>query len=180
MKHHSIFTTVKMPLYALATAILLGGATPINAEDVMDSSSKALLGRFELGNVCKPINLLVEAIDSNEEAMGLTRKAIITTVRSRLRAARLYKSGREPYRYYLYVNVNTLDPAFTIKVQFNKMFTDPISGVENSAITWDKGTVGKAPNATYILSVLAELTDEFIDEYLQVNAPDCPRGPLDP
>ena len=85
-----------------------------------------------------------------------------------------------PYQYYLYVNVNTLDPAFTIKVQFNKMFTDPISGVETNAITWDKGTLGKAPNATYILSVLAELTDLFIDEYLRVNEPACSGGPLDP
>ena len=169
-----------VPLSALATAVLLSTVPPIDAEDVMDSSSKARRDCFELGNVCNPINLLVEAIDSNDEAMGLTRKAIITTIRSRLRAARLYKSGRGAYRYYLYVNVNTLDPAFTIKVQFNKMFTDPVSGVESSAITWDKGTVGKAPNAAYILSVLAQLTDEFIDSYLRVNAPACPRGPLDP
>ena len=160
-------------------AVLVAVIAPLAAAEI-DMSTDARLDRFQLGNVCQPINLLVESIESKDEAMGLTRQAIITAVRSRLRAARLYAGGKGPYQYYLYVNVNTLDPAFTITVQFNKLFTDPISGEETTAITWDKRTLGQAPDAAYILSALAQLTDLFIDEYLRVNAPACPRGPLDP
>lgn len=109
--------------------------------------------------------------------MGLTQRDIITTVRSRLRAARLYQIRIGPY---LYVRVNVVGAAFSARVAFNKVLFDPISGLNFPSPTWQRSVTGEGRDADLILSWIARSTDRFIDEYLRVNAPACPRGPLDP
>jgi len=146
---------------------LLIAATPIYADEI-----------FQLGNVCEPIDLLVEGLPYDAAEIDLTREAIITTVRSRLRAARLYRTGG--IIPVLYVNVNVQGIAFSVSLEFKKMVFDPISGMEGVGTTWDKGITGQGRNADYILSTVSLLTDMFIDEYLRVNEPHCPRSPIDP
>ena len=70
---------------------LLGVVTPIGAEESEDfgRSIQDGIDRFQLWNACGPINLLVESPSYDAGNMGLTREAIATTVRSRLRSARL-------------------------------------------------------------------------------------------
>ena len=155
-------------LAAFMATGLLGRATPLSADEIN------WVDRFQLGNVCEPVDLIVEAIDRNEKAVGLTYESIITTVRARLRAARLYHSDSRPY---LYVNVHALPPAFAVRVAFYKPLSDPISGWNTVAITWEKAVIGKGADADYILSRVAQLTDKFIDEYLRVNAPACGGTP---
>lgn len=87
MAHRSL-----LRLVGGVVAALLAVVTPIYAEeaqdDLMDVLARAYKDLFELGNVCEPINLLVEEINGKGVAMDLTREAVTTTVRSRLRAAR--------------------------------------------------------------------------------------------
>ena len=163
---------------------LLIALTPIYADDTTEDFrselAEALNGLFELGNECKPINLAVEEVGSRGIAMGLTKEAITTTVRSRLRAARLYRSGSGPY---LYVNVNILPgaTAFSVTFEFRKLLSDPkLSGLEGFATTWDRAMVGQTMNVGYIFSWISQLTDEFIDDYLRVNESACSRSPIDP
>ena len=46
---------------------------------------------FHLWNSCNPVGLIVNEIDEEGVAIGLTTDTIETTVRSRLRSARLYE-----------------------------------------------------------------------------------------
>lgn len=131
--------------------------------------------RFALWNACKPIALLV--MDDDDVSMGLTQEAITTTVRSRLRAARLYEAGPGPY---LHVHVNRGGEMFSIRLQFVKRVSDPLSGQEGSAATWGAWATGSGGGAAHLLSQVSQRTDVFIDEYLRVNASACPRGPLTP
>ena len=188
-------TNLKVLVVALAAILLLGSARPTHAEmdeHVLDYLTQFLLDRFNLGNVCEPVNLFVTGIDKETTARGLTQDTILTTVRSRLRAARLYQQ-HEITTSYLSVAVRTLpeSTAFSVAVQFYKTLSDPTMPApiremydgmlaQGHAVTWEKVVVGQTQNASFILSRVSRLTDEFIDEYLRVNAGDCPRGPLDP
>lgn len=156
------------------------------------------MDRFQLWYACEPIYLIVESLPDHAAEWGLTREAITTAVRSRLRAARLYsRSSRRsvPYRpgsivhvsdsrALLYVHVNSLSEgeAFSVDVEFKKRLSDwsrlpdpARSGEAGRATTWDTGSVGQG-DADYILSTVSQLTDRFIDEYLRVNASAC-QGP---
>ena len=55
--------------------------------------------RFRLWNGCKPMRLVIEHLRAEAIDIGLTRKSLTTVVESRLRAARLYYSGANPYLY---------------------------------------------------------------------------------
>ena len=127
---------------------------------------------FRLGNKCQPIGLIVESIDGDGAKMGLTQEDITTTVRSRLRAARIYRDleDRVPY---LYVNILVVETAFNISLEFNKWLSDPISGREQFGTTWDKSVTGRTSGADYVLSSLSRRMDQFIDEYLRVNELAC-------
>lgn len=167
MKHPSL------RLVGGVVAALLATVTPVHADDVQ---ARISLDRFRLWNACQPIDLLVEPLDDDAAKMGLTREAITTAVRSRLRAARLYSSGTGPY---LYVVINALPPrgrdggtAVSISLRFTKPVFDRISGRHGPARTWDTGAVGWG-DAAYILSGVSQLMDEFIDEYLRVNESAC-------
>ena len=156
---------------ALLVWCAVAGAMPKGAED----ENSARIDRFKLWNECAPIRLVVEEVDRNEVAMGLTEEVIITTVRSRLRAARLYTGENQVSEPYLYVNINTVKSAFSISFSFEKALFDPISGQTNYATTWREGADGRG-GADYILSAgVARLTDTFIDEYLRVNEEACQR-----
>ena len=182
MKHPSL-RFVRGPVVAL---LVLVATTPVGAEDVSS------MDRFQLWYACEPIFLAVEYLPDHAAEMGLTRETITTTVRSRLRAARLYSRRPDrsvPYRpgsriYVsaprprLSVHVNTLSEgrAFNVDLRFTKWLSDPeLNGETGRATTWDTGTVGQG-DADYILSVVSRLTDKFIDEYLRVNDSAC-QGP---
>lgn len=156
---------------ALLVWCAVAGAMPKGVED----ENSARIDRFKLWNECAPIRLVVEGVDRNEIAMGLTEEVIITTVRSRLRAARLYTGEEQVSEPYLYVNINTVKSAFSISFSFEKVLFDPISRQTNYATTWREGADGRG-DAGYILSAgVSRLTDTFIDEYLRVNEEACQR-----
>ncbi len=76
----------------------------------------------------------------------------------------------------MYVNTLSEGRAFNVELEFNKELSDPeLNGETGRATTWDTGTVGQG-DAAFILSVVSQLTDKFIDEYLRVNDSAC-QGP---
>ncbi len=159
---------MKRPILLLAAALSLCPAAPSPAGDVTD------LDRFQLWNDCRPMYLVVETLDRDADDIGLTREAIGTAARSRLRAARLYDG--DAVAPYLYVNVNVSRSTFGLSVEYNKWMSDPASGESGAASTWDRGAIGThGGDAGYILSSVSQIMDIFIDEYLRVNEDACPR-----
>ena len=131
------------------------------------------LDRFRLWNNCQPMQLVVESLDQDAADIGLTREAIATAVRSRLRGARLYgDTGPQ----YLYVNVNVVGQAWALKLEYNKTVFDLASGESFPATTWKTGAAGThGRDSGYILSWMSQHTDKFIDNYLRVNEDACQK-----
>ena len=156
----------------IVVLLVLAAPTSIGAEE---SEYDRFRDRFQLWNACQPMDLVIESLDDDDVKMGLTHEAITTAVRSRLRAARLYRSES---RTYLYVNVNVLSGetrvrAFSVSVEFKKWLLDPqLDGQGGLVSTWDTTAVGWG-DVAYILSAVSQYADRFIDEYLRVNEPAC-------
>lgn len=147
----------------VSTFVLLADAA--SAEGVTDYD------RFRLWNNCQPMDLSVESLSKGEVQIGLTKEKIEISVRSRLRAARLYDMSTVPF---LYVNVHVVGRAFSSSVEYNKIVTDHATGEKSAAATWSThGTGTHGGDAGYILSAIAEYMDRFIDEYLRVNKDAC-------
>ena len=135
------------------------------AEEVSD------IDRFELWNDCQAMDLLVVELGQDAAETGLTKEAIETAVRSRLRAARLYDADASPY---LYVYVRVVGDAFNIDVGYRKLVVDPASGQSSYATTWNAGGAGThGRDGNYILTNTSGRIDRFLDEYLRVNADVC-------
>lgn len=154
----------------LAAAVLLAAASA-SAGVVSDYD------RFRLWNDCTPLR--VAMLEHSEEArkIGLTDKALVTAVRSRLRAARLY-SEKEVYPpLMLGVDVTVGEGGlFNISVELHKYFRDDLNDIDGRwlSVTWRSGSFGThGGNASYVISVLSEHMDTFIDEYLRVNEDAC-------
>jgi len=69
-------------------------AATAETEEVTD------IDRFDLWNNCAPMDLIVERLPDDATEIGLKKEAIETTVRSRLRAARLFNADKYD-GYYL-------------------------------------------------------------------------------
>ena len=171
----------------MALSVLLAVAAPLRAVTNAEESM-----RFMYWTGCSPLKLIV-AMDSDDAVrMGLTEEAIATAVRSRLRAARLYTDTNDREVPLLVMHVGVVSSkritggAFSIDVALHKHLYDPLSGHSFSAQTNDiagllYGILGlHAGNAAFILSQIGRAMDGFIDTYLRVNEPACPRSPIDP
>ncbi len=131
--------------------------------------------RFDLWNGCRPVRLVVESLEKAATTIGLSRDAIQTAVRSRLRAARMYSDAAFSR---LYVNVTVTRSAYGILITYDKEVFDHVSKLDDLASTWKAGSIGTHGRASdYILSDIAQHTDKFIDEYLRVNGDSCKTQP---
>jgi len=151
------------------TAITIAFLTAFDARG--QETAEERFEKFQLYTGCSDVGLAVEDIDENEA--GLTREQVTTTVRSRLRGARIYDDAdvRTPY---LYVNVHVVGIGFSINIFFEKLVLDEHTGYRFPAKTWLNmvtGTHGR--DAGYILQGVGEIVDIFIDEYLRVNEEAC-------
>ena len=149
---------------ALALAVWPGHTT---AQDVTD------FDRFQLFNECGPMNLVVEDYgdDAGWTDIGLTVDRIQTMAESRLRAARLYDATALPI---LLINVNVVGRGFSLRVGYNKVVYDGVSGETNYATTRNFASTGThGGDAGFILQGLSEYLDRFILEYLRVNEDAC-------
>lgn len=154
------------PTVALA---LLLAAPSVAAEKITD------VDLFGLWHGCYSMGLLVSSEGAAD--IGLTKEAITVAARSKLRAARLYRT--DPGTPFLFVRVHVVRTAFHISVDYIKWVEDSVSGVSRPARTWERLSTGThrrdASYASYILSAVSQKMDEFIDEYLRVNRNACDK-----
>ena len=171
---------------ALGAALL---STPAGAGDVTDPD------RFQLWSECQPVSLTVEDLSEDAAEIGLTKEAIEVAVRSRLRGARIYGDGDKGIGN-LYVRVSVNGKAASLEVRFQKVVIDALrlirrfpskainlrdefselenAHITNLAATWETGAIGTHGNDSgFILNAVGQHTDQFIDEYLRVNAEAC-------
>ena len=129
--------------------------------------------RFQLFTDCSPVGLSVSLLgDPDVFLRDLTDEAIGLSVRSRLRTTGLYaEDGTGPV---LWIEVQVVGAAFRIDVELWKRVSDPLSGEQSLAETWrsrSTGTHGR--DGRYVLSTVGNHLDDFLDDYLRVNAGAC-------
>ena len=157
---------------------LLGADANVNAW-----SAEARRSRFELYNACKPINISVGLqLSGNEGVQGLTEETIQAAVESRLRAARLYDSDASSY-YFVYVHLmddrigdKHVGWVYGTNVSFKKWVWDEASGHRRFASTWERSSMGTAPDSGVgeaILGSIRGYMDQFLAEYLRLNEEEC-------
>ncbi len=151
----------------VASSLLL--AVPAEAEKVTG------LDRFQLWNDCKPLYLVVETMHEDAADIGLMRESVEAAVRSRLRGARLY-DPEVPTKPILLTKVSVVGTAVHITLELKKLVIDVASGRTNFATTGKYRVLGThGRNSGNVLSKLSEMMDQFIDDYLRVNASACKR-----
>lgn len=127
---------------------------------------------WQLYTACAPVNLHIRYHSHNEGKLQLYERTIATTVRSRLRAARIYTDSTSTP--LLAVTVKVFGNAFSFQFTLIQLLLNLVTNTEGTGATWtvdDVGTHGY--RAEYILQAISETTDLFIDEYLAVNEPAC-------
>ena len=142
--------------------------------------------RFQLWAACASVRLLVEDLTKDAAKIGLHKKDIETAVRSRLRGARIYDDDALSWlskTSRVYVNVAVVGRAFNVNVDLLRSVEvllpywhspEGIGPLVGYAATWSAGSTGTHSNhSSYILSSIALEIDNFIDEYLRVNADAC-------
>ena len=173
---------------ATAVALVFCSLAPAwGAEEAVDSGLISSEEAFELWNDCQPIAFSVHLQGKNEASkIGLTKEAIETAVRGRLRSARIFKDDPDRRRSislppkvngFLQVSVTLNVVSVGMSMRFEKVMTDEASGYVGWTPTgWRRGLFGgHADDGYYVLSGIAPVIDEFIDDYLRVNESACSR-----
>ena len=160
---------VAVAVAALSVPAASGQTPPLSEEELRSLSEKA-----QLYNACRPMALVIESMPENSAKIGLSEQSLRDLAERRLRAARLYdeNSGNSA----LYVRVSVEGGAFAINVHYRKIVIDAASSIRFAAVTWETGGVGTAPadGANFVTAGLSRFLDEFLIEYLRVNAAACP------
>ena len=161
-------------MIAALALIATSASASASAKEVSDKD------RFKLWNGCRPVDLVVEGLTDDSGKIGLHHEDINTAVRSRLRGARIYDDDASPY---LYVNVHVVGRAYAINFEFIRyvevaipswLKPEGMGQLTGFAPTWVRGSTGThGSSAGFILSAVARHSDEFVDEYLRVNADAC-------
>ena len=158
---------------ALAVAVL--AASTLGKEDAE---------HFGLYMHCAPVEVHVLGFpDEEADAIGLTKDSVELAVRSRLRAARLYKSKNDSnqasvtgfdVRAHLWVSVVLTKSASVVRIEMRKSVHDIMSQMMSEATTWSRASLGfHGKDPSRIRGVLAEHMDHFVDAYLRVNEAAC-------
>ena len=141
---------------------------------------------FKLWNDCQPIAFSVHLQGKSEASkIGLTKEAIETAVRSRLRGARIFRNNpdlrSQPLTLerngFLQVSVTLTTASLGMSMRFEKVMRDEASGYVGWTPTgWRRGLLGgHADDGYYVLSAITPEIDGFIDDYLRVNESACSR-----
>ena len=117
------------------------------------------------------MDLVISDLDSDAEAIGLTKDSTQAAIESRLRSARLFDSES---RNYLYLSVLVTATGFGVALEFNKPVFDTYSGEQFGAATWSQYMAGShGNNGSYILGGVRNLMDDFLVQFLRVNEQAC-------
>ena len=178
---------------AVAVAALLLPFPSVAAQEV-DYAAKR--DTFQLFTGCLQMAAFVTVQQKHNDLPELTEPSVSTAVRSRLRAARIYRD--EWNSPNLTVHVMIVGNAFHVSTAFRRWvaviavstgdLTDAMavssdsleSLIERSrrsgdATTWKREHLGThGGSAGYVRELVVQHLDEFIDEYLRLNEDDCP------
>ena len=174
---------------ALAASLLILSVAPATTEEVNDHD------RFSLWTGCRGMGIEITNSRQYADKLGLTEDDIETTVRHRLRLARLYKPHTDTQSWFLGASVTLQPPAFLASIYFFKLLADPLTGKTDFAPTWefhDQGfyvafrTVGdrldalgdderRSATIAAILNKLSAGTDRFIEQFWRVNEAECQK-----
>ena len=151
-----------------------GKKIPPCVDESITDVSKWLEARrrcFRIYTKCQKIDIDVNLSKRKASNLDLTEKAIRNTVESRLRSARLYGAGGQPY---IGVYVTAVRNAFSASLEFSKYLNDGSSKISWWAVTWEQAYTGTHSNDSgYILSSISEMMESFLVEYLRVNEKAC-------
>ena len=134
----------------------------------------------QLYTACAPMDIVIESLNPEySQHTGLTEKAVLNAVESRIRTARLFAATIDQDRdrdQYLYVRVAIFNNAFSIRVALYRFVKDIGYGLSSYVAVWERATVGThGNNGQYILGSVSEFMDHFLAAYLRVNEEHCSR-----
>lgn len=132
------------------------------------------------------MGLSVDVRSDPASVFGPIKEDILVFARSRLRAMHLYTAHfRKAEGAFLHVKVEVVGndiaqdvvrAAFHVQVSYAKFMTDTDIKLEHLLPSWQTGTTGTyGRGPMLILRIVAEIIDNYIDEYLRVNGPACGR-----
>ena len=130
--------------------------------------------RFDLFTSCAPVYLLAVSWTLDVD-WSLSREFAEQAVESRLQDAGIYTDRFDPDAPFLFVRAShhVSLPIIRVYVTFSKQVTDRHGG-SSMVVTWERG---QAPlpdgDASTALRLIAEYMDDFVSEYLRVNAEAC-------
>ena len=152
--------------------------------------------RFRLFTGCMSLEISV-GVEDDENDLGLSEERLETAVRSRLRGARVFYTGptgealdavsdddrdsawavamlRLINTPVLSVWVHVVGSAFSVDARFRQRVKTISAQLFGTATTWNSGTTGThGQDPSYVLGVVAEAMDSFIDDYLRINEEAC-------
>ena len=159
-------------LIACALILMFAGPNPTEAQVVTQQD------RFQLWTGCRPVRTMVAVTIEEAPAFRLAEATVARAVDSRVRSARIYSDSGN---FGLRVTVNVYSVAYLVRVELHKPVTDRASGRQAITPTWWRGSVGvHSGRSDYILQMVSELMDLFLNEYLRVNAEACARPRASP
>lgn len=116
----------------------------------------------------QPLSLVVQWLDPETRAPGLSERDVRKAVEKALRGAGLYSKG--PAAAELFVLVCVHEAAFNVLMELRKTLYDPGTDTSGPATTWRSVSIqSHRDDADAILTELREIVDGFAEKYLRVN-----------
>ena len=147
----------------LVLVVAVAAATA-SADEPTDSE------RFQLGNKCGGMDLAI-VFDDDARDIGLDEADLRNYTEGRLRGARLFDAE---WSDALILRLTVAGGGFALLVEFAKPVLDPYIKERGFAVTYSHGFTGvHGGDGEFILSELRKHVDQFIVDYLRVNADAC-------
>lgn len=165
------FPCMKFFARIIVATFLLTAMT--NSGNAMDSDQLAELERFQLWTGCKTMDFFV-TLDMHETVIDLDREKIEAVVGNRFKEVGL-NPEEAGNLVSLLVYVGVTGSIFRSDIEFYKLVTDSYqTGIDHGSITWRTGALGPhGGNPETILETVKRNMDDFLGEYLKVNADSC-------
>lgn len=123
----------------------------------------------------REVNVVVEDLAEDAEEAGLERRAILRSVEQQLEE-RGVPLGNSRSAGDLYVNIETFRGstglyAYCVEVSLQQLVTIDGNQLRTLADVWELGSLGTVGggNLPAVTSVVTEIVDAFIDDYLDMN-----------
>ena len=166
-----------MRYLSLAVLVLLL-ASPASAKS--KPTIKTYLDNFQLLTYCNPVHLDVSGDVYNTPKAKTVKEDLIQAItnsgESKLRAAHIYatKFVAASTPVLMIQFTTTKYSIYSYQIEMLKLVSDTYTGNKDIAATWGFKELGKhGQNTNYIVASVSQKIDNFIAEYLRVNATAC-------